>query len=129
VAYTSSGRRLWRLQTSDGAVTLAERLDGTLLVASTSGLTALTPNGTRLWQRSFVPSTGTIVRFSGLPALAVDAAGRTYIGSGDGLVRAIGPDGTLLWTLGAPNSRGAPSIALGPTGQLVIASDALRVYR
>ncbi len=128
VAYTPAGRRLWRARTSEGTATLAERADGVVLVATATSLTALRPNGTRVWRRALGRRAGTGAVQLHLPSLAVDAAGRVYVGSSDGVVRAIGPDGVQLWTLGHPNPLGAPSVALGPEGQLAVASDALRVY-
>ncbi len=128
VAYTPTGRRLWRLQTIDGAAALAERPDGTLLSASTTSLSAVRPRGTRVWRRALGRPTGAAA-LPTLPSLAVDAASRLYVGGSDGVVRAIGPDGVELWTLGQPNPQGAPSVALGPDGQLAVVSDALRVYQ
>jgi len=129
VAYTPSGRRLWRARTSDGAATLAERPDGVVLVATATSLMALRPNGMQVWRRALGRRAGTGAVQLHLPSLAVDAAGRVYVGSSDGVVRALGPDGVQLWTLGHPNPLGTPSVALGPQGQLAVASDALRVYR
>jgi hypothetical protein len=49
------------------------------------------------------------------------------------MVRAIAPDGMVLWTLhaGAPTLGVTPSVALGPDGTLAIAGTdgQLRVYR
>lgn len=129
VAYTPAGRRRWRARTSDGAATLAERADGVVLVATATSLTALRPNGTRVWRRALGRNAGTGAAQLQLPSLVVDAADRVYVGSSDGVVRALGPDGVALWTLGHPNPLGAPSVALGPDGQLAVVSDALRLYR
>lgn len=129
VAYTPAGRRLWRLRTTDGAATLAERADGSVLVATTTHLSAFTAGGTQIWRRALGHPTGLAAALPTLPSLAVDAAGHAYVGSSDGVVRAIGPAGVSLWTLGVPNAHGSPSIALGPDGHLVIVSDALRVYQ
>lgn len=130
-AYTPRGRLLWHRQIRGGTAALAERSDGIILVATGAGLTALSPHGTRLWERA-LGAPPTTVKMP--PSLAVDAAGRAYVGSGDGLIRAIAPTGTLLWTLraGSPAQRGdVPSLALGPAGVLAVtATDGvLRLYR
>jgi hypothetical protein len=137
VAYTPAGRLLWQLHTA-GAATLGERGDGTLLVATGMGLSAVSPRGTYFWQRALRHAPAAV--YAGAihgPSLAIDAAGRAYIGTADGLVRAVAPDGTLLWTIRAgPPSDTPPSCILGPRGQLVIAEEGtvpssagiLRVY-
>ena len=68
------------------------------------------------------------------PSLVVDADGRAFVGTGDGMVRALAPNGTLLWTLraGGPTRLGAiPSLALGPADTLVVVGTdgVLRLYR
>lgn len=131
VAYAPSGRRLWQHETGATVAALAERADGVVLVVNTAELLALSHQGTALWQRALSrPAATPMVAAS----IAVDAAGRAYVGSADGLVRAIAPDGTLLWTLraGKPTPVGdSPLIALGPQGMLVVAGTdgQLRVYR
>ncbi len=129
-AYTSAGHPLWRRVTSGGFAVPAERGDGVILVADRTGLTALRPAGRRLWHRALgrVPA-----RAESGPSLAVDAAGRAYVGGLDGKVRAIAPNGKILWTVGAGgrSRQGfSPSIALGPRGILaVVGTDqVLRVY-
>jgi outer membrane protein assembly factor BamB len=129
-AYSVSGRLRWRLRTA-GVAALAERADGTVLAADASGVSALSSGGRRLWQRALgrPPTTP----YSS-PSIAVDVLGRAYVGTGDGMVRALAPSGTLLWTLraGGPTRFGAiPSLALGPDGALLVAgTDAvLRLYR
>lgn len=131
-AFTPAGRLVWHLQTA-GVSTLAERGDGVVLVGDRAGLSAFSPRGRRLWRRSLgqPPATANV---TAAPSLAVDVAGRAYVGSGDGMVRAIAPDGSLLWTLraGRRSSLGTvPALALGPGGRLAImgTDGALRVYR
>lgn len=121
-AYAPSGRLLWHCTTGDEVIRLAERADGTVLALGRTGLSAVSPAGRRLWRRPV----GYQLRTPSAqpPTIAVDAAGRAYLGSNDGMVRAIAPDGSLLWTLsaGGPTSLGyTPSISLGPAGTLVVA--------
>jgi outer membrane protein assembly factor BamB len=131
-AYSLTGRLLWRCTTGDEVVSLAERADGTVMALGQTGLSAVSTAGHRRWRRPL----GHAVRMPSaqLPSIAVDAAGRAYVGSSDGTVRAIAPNGSLLWTLhaGGPTSQGdTPSIALGPGGTLVITGTdgRLRVYQ
>jgi outer membrane protein assembly factor BamB len=131
VAYSPTAALLWRLPTSAGTASLAERGDGVLLVADRSGLSALGPGGARLWNRALGQPSATGVA---APSLVIDAAGHAFVGTSDGYVRAIGPAGALLWTLGAggPAPDGeVPALALGPAGALAVTGTdrVLRVYR
>ncbi|HZS91748.1 MAG TPA: PQQ-binding-like beta-propeller repeat protein [Chloroflexota bacterium] len=128
-AFTPAGRRLWQLATRGGPAALAERADGTILAADGNGLTALSPRGRRLWHVSL----GRPPANAASPSLAVDAAGRAYVGSSDGRVRAVASGGTLRWTLdaGGPSRAGfTPSLALGPTSTLAVTGtdNVLRLY-
>ena len=71
---------------------LAERADGVVLAIGAAGLSAITSRGTRLWHRALghAPDTSSIS-----PSIAVDAMGRAFVGSADGLVRAIAPNGLV----------------------------------
>jgi outer membrane protein assembly factor BamB len=129
-AYSASGRLLWRLRTT-GVAAMAERDDGTLLIADGSGVSAIGPRGTHLWHRALGHAPMGVYA---PPSLVVDAGGRAYVGTGDGLVRALAPNGTPLWTLraGGPTRLGTiPSLALGPAGALVVVGTdgVLRLYR
>ncbi len=131
-AYAPDGRLLWRRATGDEVLSLAERADGTVLALGRTGLGAVSPAGRQLWRRPM----GRLSRtpYPQPPTIAVDAAGRAYVGSDDGAIRAIAPDGALLWTLpaGGPTTLdGTPSISLGPAGTLVVAGTdgRLRVYQ
>jgi outer membrane protein assembly factor BamB len=131
VACTSHGRVLWRRRLSGGVAALAERADGVVLAVGATGMSAVDPAGRPLWQRA-LGRTSASPAFP--PSIAVDARGRAYVGTADGMVRAIAPDGMVLWTLpaGARTTLGeTPSVALGPDGALTIAGTdgRLRVYR
>jgi len=127
-AYTPDGRLLWRRETNIGVATLAERGDGTVLIADARGLAAVRPSGAPLWQTPLGQSPVNDVT----PSLAVDSAGNTYVGSADGEVRAVSPRGAVLWTLraGGPSRWAVPSVTLGPNGMLtVVGTDGvLRVF-
>ncbi len=121
-AYAPSGRLLWHCTTGNEVMSLAQRADGTVLALGRTGLSAVSSAGHRLWRRPVGARVGT--PSAQPPTIAVDAAGRAYLGSDDGTVRVIAPDGSLLWTLpaGGPTSQGnTPSIGLGPAGTLVVA--------
>jgi len=128
LAYTSSGGLLWRLHDKNGVLALAERLDGTLVVAGHHALHALSVDGRVLWTASI----GTTGRSDGLPKLIVDAAGTTYVGTGDGKVRIFSDGGALLATLSAGRHKPfmVPSSRLAAIGRLVIngTDGTLRVY-
>lgn len=132
-AYTPAGQRLWRLRVDDGWATLAERADGTVLVASATGLSAVSPGGALIWHRTLWQPTRATAATLKLPSLAVDAVGRVYIGGSDGVIRAVGPNGAVLWTrhAGGFSNGVTPTVALGPDGTLAIAGTdgRLRVYR
>lgn len=130
-ASTVSGHHLWRRDVGAVVGALAERADGVVLVVSAVGLTAVSPQGTLLWRRA-LGRPATTSSFSA--SIAVDRTGRAYVGSADGMVRAIARNGTVLWTIraGGPTSLGVtPSVALGPQGVLVISGTdgRLRAYR
>lgn len=131
VACTASGHQLWRRDIGVPVDALAERADGVVLVVSTVSLTAVSPQGAVLWRRALGRSPA--ANYSA-PSIAVDGTGRAYVGSPDGIVRAITRHGAVLWTLraGGPTSLGGtPSVALGPHGTLVVTGTdgRLRVYR
>jgi len=130
VAYTSSGQVRWMVRKSDGALALALRADGTLLVAGRDRLDALRTNGTRLWSTAIGYSPAQYP--AAWPSLATDAAGKAYVGSGDGRVRVVSATGQLLARVYAGGYRhgSTPSLLLGPDGRLIVTGtdSALRVY-
>lgn len=131
MAYTPAGRLRWRVQFHGGVAALAERDDGIILVATGTVLTALNAHGTRLWRLAL----GSPLRnIETPPALAVDAVGHLYVGTGDGDVRIVAPNGTLLgrFSTGGPSRDGSvPALALGPAGDLAVTGTdgVLRLYR
>ncbi len=130
VAYTSSGHLRWRVRKTDGALALALRADGILLVAGRDRLDAIRTNGTRLWSTAIGYSSAQYP--AAWPSLATDAAGKAYVGSGDGRVRVVSATGQVLATVSAGGYRdgSTPSLLLGPDGRLMVsgADSTLRVY-
>jgi outer membrane protein assembly factor BamB len=131
LAYMRTGRLAWRFSATAGMAALAQRADGTLLLADARGLSAIGPRGTRRWYRPL----GETQPSSWLPpSLVVDSLGRAYVGRSDGMIRAIAPDRRLLWSLragGPADGSAVPMIALGPGGLLLVTGTdgVLRVYR
>lgn len=128
-AYSPAGHLLWQRELSHQVGTIGERADGVVLAAGAMNISAVDPSGKVLWHRAMGHAPAPAV-----PTLAIDAHGRAYVGTADGRVRALAPDGSVLWTLsaGGPSSIGrAPSIALGPDGILAVTGtdSRLRVYR
>lgn len=129
--YSPAGHLLWQRELSHEIRTIGERADGVVLAVGATDISAIDPAGRLLWRRA-VGHVSTSVPFA--PTLAIDARGRAYVGTADGIVRALAPDGSMLWTLsaGGPTSLGqAPSVALGSHGILAVTGtdSRLRVYR
>jgi outer membrane protein assembly factor BamB len=125
--FTPDGRLRWR-HVLEGGATLAEGSKGSLLVATTTTLSALSPDGAQLWHVALGhPAPDAL----DLPSLAVDASGTVYTGSPDGTVQAISANGTLRWSItpGAPKGT-APTCVLTPSGKLLVGTSdgVLRVY-
>ncbi|GAC1435541.1 MAG: hypothetical protein NVSMB65_09530 [Chloroflexota bacterium] len=128
VAYAPTGRLLWRV-TDAGTGTLAERADGSLLVASDRRLTALSPAGAELWRRSLGHQA---TAPHSLPTVAVDGRGHAFVGTAEGLIYALDRDGSVLWTTRVgPSGFVSAACVLGPAGQLVVigTDGILRAYR
>lgn len=131
VAYAPDGHRQWRQDLGSQVATLAERADGVVLAVGAGMVMAITPTGRPVWRRALgrIPPSPLSA-----PSIAVDASGHAYIGTADGMVREIAPDGSVTWVqrVGGPTPSGeAPSVALGPDGTLVVAGmdGQLRVYQ
>jgi len=131
VAYAPDGHRQWRRDLGSQVVTLAERADGVVLAVGAGMVMAITPTGQPMWRHALgrIPSSPLSA-----PSIVVDARGHAYIGTADGMVRGIAPDGMVTWVqrVGGPTPSGAaPSVALGPDGMLVVAGTdgRLRVYQ
>ena len=92
VAYAPSGRSLWRLTMGDGALGLAERGDGTIVVLGERSLRAVSSDGKPEWT---VP-VGTTVGPDERASLIVDAAGKAYVGTTGGTVVVVSPTGKIL---------------------------------
>jgi PQQ-like domain len=128
--YTPAGKLLWHRATI-GVATLAERGDGSILIADRHGLTAVDRRGAPLWHASL----GHIAdKDQAGFSLAVDTNGHVFVGSVDGTVRAFSARGKPIWTLsaGKPGLYGRGStVALGPNGVLVVVGtdNLLRFYR
>ncbi len=126
LAYRPSGDLRWRLRIRDGAATLAERADGTILVAGRFGADTFAAAGKRLWHLRFArPAYRS-------PSLIVDAAGTAYVGAGDGTVLIVSRQGRVLDRLkvGRNSRYQVPTCVIGPGGRLVVvgADGTLRVY-
>jgi hypothetical protein len=93
-AYTAAGKVLWRTSLPQGMATLAQRADGVLLAAGQRGLSAISANGNTLWR---TPTGRSSV--DAVPSIAVDRRGTSYIGGGDGVVRILSQDGSLIGQL------------------------------
>ena len=129
-AYTSSGQVRWRVSKADGALSLALRADGSLLVAGQDRLDAIRADGTRLWSTAVGHSPAQYP--ADWPSLATDAAGKADVGSGDGRVRVVSATGRVLARVYAGGYRHGfpPSLLLGPDGRLIVTGtdSTLRVY-
>jgi len=120
VAFAPFGRRLWSRQEPGGILALAERPGGGFMVAGTTGLTALSASGKRIWTTPLFTRAG--ARATGV-TLAVDARGTAFAGRDDGRVRVVSSRGALLETLfagGGQSQARAPKVMLGPNGLVVV---------
>jgi outer membrane protein assembly factor BamB len=123
-----AGRLLWRRGKADGALALAERTDGVVLVAGARTLTAVTPQGKRQWTVQLQRKSGYLDR----PSLIVDSGGTAYVGTADGYLLAVGRNGRSLWRLrgGGYHYGFSPTSLLDATGSLLVdgTDNVLRVY-
>ena len=95
-----------------------DRTSGDAWLADGGGVERLTPTGAPRWRRPWRRALGDRV------ALALDARGVAYACGDDGLLRALSPDGRLLWQrqLAAPpyGFTSPPTPAVGPDGALYV---------
>jgi outer membrane protein assembly factor BamB len=129
VAYSPSGKRLWRITEPDGALSLAERGDGTILVLGEQSVSAVQSNGKPEWTVDVGKTVGPDERGS----LIVDAAGKAYVGTAAGQVKVVSQSGRLLSSEsagGKQNPPMSPPLMLGPSGKLVVngTDGLLRIY-
>ncbi len=119
-ALDAHGRVLWTVHgTGGGYPALAvDRAGGDLWLADVAGVKRVTPTGAVRWWRAWRPAAGDRV------TLSLDAGGAAYMCGGDGRLRALGPDGQVLWQRRLPAPRygftAPPSTAIGPDGTLFI---------
>jgi len=130
VAYSPSGRLLWSLRRREAPLAFAERGDGVVLMAGRTRLSAVSATGKQLWTTRIGKTAGPYYPYHH-PSLVVDAAGRAYVGSGDGRVRVVTARGHVVASLRAgPAHHGIPTVLLGPDGKLIISGTdgVLRAY-
>jgi outer membrane protein assembly factor BamB len=129
-AFSGSGQVLWRYRKADGALTLAERSDGVLLVAGRHDLDAVQPDGKQLWGVQIGSSRGASAEER--PFLLVDGDDTAYVGTGDGSVWVISAQGQWLSDLpaGGHENHRSPGLLLGPDGRLLVSGTdrVMRVY-
>ena len=107
-----------------GAMALAS--DGTVYVGTSGNLTALSPDGHKLWQLHMENDTDEILEILVGPNETIYAVGGDTFG-GPGFVEALDPDGHPIW-MAAVGTRAATSAALGPNGS-IYANNPEQVFR
>lgn len=129
-----------RPSTSIEAVGPDGAMVGTAQAGSQSLVVDLSRNGRLLWGYPFsgqavIEPNGTVVAVgftTSLAGSADEAAGKAYVGSGDGRVRVVSATGRVLARVYAGGYRHGfpPSLLLGPDGQLIVTGtdSTLRVY-
>lgn len=129
VATDRNGHRLWQTTIPDGIQALAQRTDGSLLVAGHHVVVAVTSGGGLLWTARLHPDVPTAI---GRPSLITDQLGTVDVGTADGSVHILAPDGREVSTVNAGGYHFgfAPSMVLGPDGRLIVngTDNVLRVY-
>lgn len=133
-AYEQTGAATWAVHKADGIGSIAERPDGSIVAAGTRLLTAISADGRTLWTADIHvhhqrPEGDATYR----PSLAVDAAGKAYVGTGDGRVVEVSPAGRVVTRVpaGGYHYGFAPRVMLGPRHSLIVGGvdGVVRVYR
>jgi len=133
VAVDAHGQIAWRFDKPDGVLAIAERPDGSIVVAGNQWLTGVSEQGQKLFDADIrqrhprSPNDGLQK-----PALVVDGAGAAYVGTADGEVLVFANGGKLLDRLpaGGYHLGSTPRIMLGSQHTLVVTGNdgVLRVY-
>jgi outer membrane protein assembly factor BamB len=124
-AIDPNGRVLWTYHADSVVLQLAERVDGTVLVAEQDSLSALTSNGEVLWHHAIPP----IPAFGGA-GLATDADNTAYLALPDGTLRGVASDGTELFSLsiGRPGRLARPQVVIDAQGRLIVSGADSTLY-
>jgi outer membrane protein assembly factor BamB len=130
LAFTATGQPARQVHVDEPIRAVAERPDGSIVAAGDHRLSLIDQQGDMQWKQLVTRAPAS--QILGGPTLAVDGAGRVYLGSYDGMVRVISPDGKSTNTLfaGGYHYGEAPSVLLDPKGRLIISGsdEILRVY-
>ncbi len=115
VALDANGALLWKFHAGARCSEAAVGPDGVIYFSADQPVHrffALNPNGTRKWETALEVNT--------LSSPAIGHDGRIHVTSGDGLLNALNPDGTVFWTiaLGARFRLSPP--AIGRDGMIFI---------
>src|SRR5216683_1444249 len=116
-AQPTPGAVLWTFNAGNFILTSpALAPDGTIYVATSAALVAVTNNGmvaSNRWIFPVVVGVSAGDGIAGCPAIAGD--GTIYIGGQDGNLYAVNPDGSQKWTYQAQGNSGSPGIGLDGT--------------
>jgi outer membrane protein assembly factor BamB len=128
------GRLAWSIQKPDGLLNMAERADGSILLAGARTLTAISSQGESLWDADIhIHHTIGANDFMAAPTLAVDNAGTAYVGTADGQIVVIDGSGRNSARVPAGGYRYGPTpgVMLAPNRTLVVAGtdSRVRLYR
>jgi outer membrane protein assembly factor BamB len=118
-AFATTGQLMWEFDAGAPLVTApAPAPDGTVYVATESGLVYAVDQGSKRW--SFP------LELPVAAGLSVDSEGALFVSDRRGKVYAIGPDGERRWTFEIPPPAGTP--VPGPDGTVYVAAGDGRVY-
>jgi outer membrane protein assembly factor BamB len=121
-AFDENGVKKWEFPTTRPIVSVAAiGKSGNIYVAASDKVYGLTPEGTKLWH--YPTTNGFANAWQSSPALGADET--IYIGSYDGQLHAINPNGTPKWAVGS--RRGGAAVrtapAVGADGTIYFCSD------